>query len=270
MANKLVSTKIQIPAIPENSPVVPGHIWQVDRFNVGFSRMKYLVIIKFMESKRNYKRRGVWRRTRDYGVGILTEENDYYFSMVTLNQRHLMKQHIALFNKLFVERFVVTDKTKILFSDDIKWGTEPIGQYWKILQGVFRFRIAHASLNRIFRGVNRYHRTIHPWKHRKFGRWHWELLIDSLFKNNSFGFITDPDWEEKLSKMNPRIRNMHVYVAVGILYLRVLDVYYDIRQRYNKRKEEEEEEKLNDKKTIEEKKVDAKELRDQAPWDVVL
>lgn len=267
MSNKLVSTKIQIPAIPENCPPEPAHFWNADRFNIGFSRLKYLVIFKFMESKRNYKRRGVLRRTRDYGVGILTEENDYYFSMLTMNHRHLMAQHITLFNKMFMQRFVVTENTRVLFSDDIGWKTEPIGQYWKIVQDVLRFRINHVSMNKMFKGVNRYHRTIRTWKHRRFGRWHWELLIDSLFKNNCFGFITDPDWEEKLSKMNPRIRNMHVYVAVGILYLRVLDVYYDIRQRYIKRKEEE---KLNGKKSDNEKKVDEKELRDNSPWDVVL
>lgn len=269
MPTKIVSTKIQIPTIPETCQIPQKLIWKADKFNIGFSRIKYIFILKIAESKRKYKKRGVWRRMRDYGVGILTEENDYYYSTLTMNRRHLLAEHIDIFNKMFMQRFILTERTRVMFSDNINWITEPIALYWKCIRAVVPFKCMHVSLNKIFKCVNRRHRTVRVWKRRKFGPWHWELLIDALFRNNNFGFITDPDWEEKLKTMNPRLRDMQVYVAVGMLYLDILDSYLAIRARCNKRKAER---KLEEAKQIEsgEPTEDDLDKRDGTPWGVVL
>lgn len=235
---KIVKDSIQIPDIPDGLKVPITKLKHTDKFNAGFSRIKYVVIIKFNESKRDYKKWGIKRHGKDYGVGILTEENDYYFSILTMNHRYLSFKHVKQFNSMFANRFIITKDTKVLFSDNINEKTEPLSLYWTCLGTAIQLKISHASIVKMLTLLNRYYQYVHPCKNRKFGNWHKKPMIKKLLDHDCFEFITDPEWKYSLDNMDHKLRDAHIYTAIGILYCYFKDYYREIALRWKNKSAE--------------------------------
>lgn len=80
-----------------------------------------------------FKMNGYPSINRVYGVGVLTTDNDYYYSTVKTLNYTLTKSNVRLFSKVILNNYNIDENTEILISDNMKQGTDPMEIFMNII-----------------------------------------------------------------------------------------------------------------------------------------
>lgn len=185
-----------------------------------FPVAKYICVAKTMESRKKYKVRGVPRITKVYGVGVLTDKNQYYFSEIHTNHIELTYSNRLVLQQALTSKYILTPETKVAVGDNIN-EKDPIYAFLRIVGSAVGFLVKRKAYWRMLRALNIRFKYVKKARAKNYSvrKWHIKYVLQSLIDHDRFDFITDPDWQEKLSTKTGYVTQAFYECAVGILFL---------------------------------------------------
>jgi len=198
--------------------------------------VKYIFIAKTFESKKSYKIHGIPRRTKCYGVGILTTKNKYYFSELHTRHKDLTAATIDIFKTVFITHYIITKDTRILTTENINPKNDPILNFIKIVSTTVGCNVKTSNVLQMLKPINLEFRYVAAKRNYSITKWHKNKLIQRLIDMDRFDFIVEPGWKEKLSLMTAHIREAFITCAVGMLYMYIRDIDMQRKKTYKANK----------------------------------
>jgi hypothetical protein len=185
--------------------------------------------MKTMESKKKYKVRGIPRITKVYGIGVLTDKNQYYFSEIHTNHIELTQYNRLVLQQALTSKYILTPETRIIVGDNIN-EKDPVYVFLKIVGSAVGYLVKKKAYWQMLRALNIRFRYVKKARARDFSvrKWHVKYVLKSLIDHDRFDFITDPNWQEQLSTKTKYVIQAFYECAVGILFL----FQKDVEKRY--------------------------------------
>lgn len=188
-----------------------------------YPHIKYIAISKTYQSSRPYKMRGYPTYTKYYGIGILTDNNEYYYNEITSRPSNLTMSLYALLKKIILVNYIIDSDTRVVLTDNIKVHSEGLGIFMDMLCGCHNILLTLRNLTKMTATINRMFRWVHPAKGRKFCGYHREKVIRKILELKKLDFITNPEWYINMELEPGKVKNAKLTCAIGILYLYAKD-----------------------------------------------
>ncbi len=190
-----------------------------------FPVAKYVFIAKSFESKKFYKIHGIPRRTKVYGVGVLTEKNEYYYSELHTRHQELTSSNRELFQMVLTSKYRFTEKTMVSFTDNINH-KDPICAFVTIVGSAIGYHTKFTNFAKMTRVINNKFRLVKNVSKGNYSthKWHAKAVLNKLIELKRFEFITDPSWYEKISTKAANAKLAYLLCATGIFYLYTKDI----------------------------------------------
>lgn len=197
-----------------------------------FKHAKCICVFKSMESEHSYRIRGTQRRSRTYGVGVLTDDNRYYYNEYRTKQTVLSNRLISDMNKLFLEGYRVDNRTAIMLSNDINNRNEPIALFLRVASRTVGVPVLKRSKEKILAALNKRIKlglksTKNKDKpHRIATQAAWRLR-DMLLEMGYFDFVPEELRREMVAKegVTYKRRLRLFWCAAGVLFLHLYRDY---------------------------------------------
>ncbi len=185
-----------------------------------FPMAKYVFISKTFESVRSYKVWGIPRRTKVYGVGVLTDKNEYYFSELHTRHTELTCFNRDMFQRTLTSKYRFDEKTRVQVTDNIT-EKDPIFAFVQIVGSAVGYHVKKTNFVQMTRVLNNVFHLVKNVKKRTYSTrtWHSKAILKRLIETKRFDFITDPNWYEKLSTRAENAKKAFLICAIGMLYL---------------------------------------------------
>lgn len=249
--NPLSKSVIAGPDIPKST-----HLGKPGKDPTVFPVAKYIFISKTSESFKTYKIKGIPRCTRVYGVGVLTDKNNYYFSELHTRHCELTYSNRDLFQRVLTTKYILTPKTRVVITENIT-EKDPLYAFISIVGSAIGYHIKKTNLYHMLRRLNNRIHLVKNGKNKDFStkKWHAKRILNKLIERDRFDFITDPNWQEQISTKTENVRKAYLECAVGMLYMLDKDISlkYLAATKENRRKRQLEklkEESNNPKKDV--------------------
>ena len=193
-----------------------------------YPRARCIFVMKSWESKNVYRLMGTRRLTRYYGIGILTDENRYYYNEYRMKNTILSTEVFADFTKIFIDGYIIDKDTAFMITPNMHKKSEQITAFFKLLARMFNNKVKKRDVETIANLLNTLlGRIFKPARkaHQKINNRNFYMFKNILMENGWFDFVgkelLDKINNEKLSK--PK-RDVALYTAIGILYMHILQM----------------------------------------------
>lgn len=222
-----------------SGPDIPAEVYihQKGKDPKYFPVAKYICVVKTVDDKRKFKVHGYLRSTKLYGVGVLTDKNNYYFSTICVKHQELTCFNRRLFQSAITSKYILTPETRVTVSDNIG-DKDPIYAFLKIVGSAVGFLIKTKGHYKMLRALNIKFKYVKTARKKDYAtmKWHSKQVLRRLIENDRFDFITDPDWQDQLSTRSKRIQKAFYECAVAILFLFQCDIALLYRSHTRERK----------------------------------
>lgn len=196
------------------------------RCNPLFKKARFIYVHKINESPNRYKLLGTYRRTRNYGIAILTDDNNYYYNELQTKQTVLSYEIAVALFRIFCDGYVLDGDTRIVIDSSLNVKNEPLGIFLVILARSIGVDVRKRAIEDIFLSLTNSIRCLLPRRRpnqkgkpvcRRVG----PTIMRHLLEDGWLDFLpedlrtemtkekTDPSWRRKLI----------FYCAAGILYM---------------------------------------------------
>ena len=125
------------------------------RLNPLFKRAKFIYVYKDYESKRTFKLMGYKRRTRNYGIAVLADDNHLYYNEYTTKQQTLSDLMASNMSRIFLDGYVIDQDTMICLEKGIR-KTEPLAVFLQIVARSTGFNLRYRSVEKMLRTMTRW------------------------------------------------------------------------------------------------------------------
>lgn len=190
------------------------------RENPLYKRAKTIFVYKGYESKNTYRLRGTNRRTRNYSIGILTDDNRYYYNEYTTKHTVLSMLTASNMSRIFIDGYIIDGNTTIIVDKSIQRMNEPVYIFLTIIARSIGISVMRRDVMQMLNTINNMlGNIVHKKKDKKISMHYKNDLIEGLLKNGMLNFIPKEhisiitDMSQKLSK-----RNLVFFAAMGTLY----------------------------------------------------
>lgn len=190
-----------------------------------FPLAKYVVIAKTYESKQSYKVFGIPRRTKVYGVGVLTDKNEYYYSELHTRHTELTCFNRDMFQRTLTSKYRFDEHTRVQVTDNIT-DKDPIYAFVSIVGSAVGYHIKTSNFANMTRTINNRFRFVKNVKKNNYStrKWHARAVLDKMIRLKRFDFLTDPNWYEKISNKAANAKKAFLICAVAIVYIYTKDL----------------------------------------------
>lgn len=213
---------------PQSQHPIRGKRKTLDRF----PHAKYISIVKTRDEAKNYRVMGWPITQRTYGVGVLTDDNHYYFSELHTRYCCLNLDSTKRFKKALTTQYVVDENTQVVVQDNIYQYDDPMNTFLIILGSLCGIKKHKADTTQMLRRINDWTHLIKVGKNRHFCNWHKNKMIQALIDRDFFDFITEQNWVERIAELPLHRANAYLYAAVGILYAHYKGILYKYSKKY--------------------------------------
>jgi hypothetical protein len=229
--NPLTDENSEFYVPPEKRSSYFGKMLSIDKKNPLFKRAKYVVVIKTSESKNVYRLYGTNRRTRNYAIAILTDDNRYYYNEYTSKHTVLSTENVNNLIQLFTSGYIIDGNTRVVCSDNIKNWSEPIMIFLRIVMSVLSRPIMVRSTTQMISFLNNQFGYMKRVKSGDMKGGYIGMFKKALLDYDRFDFLP-PDVVEKMTSENETAerRRKIFYTSLGLLYLH----YMSIKSERNK------------------------------------
>ena len=202
-----------------------------------FPRARFIYVVKSWESPNRYKLLGTYRRSRYYGIGILTDENRFYYNEYMSKQTALVKTNCLDLERIFLDGFVIDGNTKITISKNITEKNEPMYLYLNTIAKVFGIHIRRRDTVRTLNLANNYlGKPLKSKKHPELKLYTKGHLKKWMLERGYLNFLPD-DLYEKITDANTKLRtkNLILMCALGIITMFKADKIVQSNRRRRER-----------------------------------
>lgn len=191
-----------------------------------FPRARCIFVIKSWESKEEYRLLGTRRLNRYYGIGILTDENRYYYNEYRMKNTILSSEVFADLTKIFIDGYIIDKNTMFMTTSNMYRRSEPIMAFFKVIARLFNNRVRTREIYDICNILNRrLGRVFNNDSGRDIDSKNLYRFRDELLKKGWLDFVG----KEQLAKLtddgiSKAKRNVALHSAIGILYMHTLEL----------------------------------------------
>lgn len=199
------------------------------RNNPLFKKAKYIYVFKSRESDHTFRLRGTNRRTRYYGISILTDDNRYYYNEYRTKHTVLSMLTASNMFRIFLDGYIIDNNTQITVDDKISHSGEPLLIFLMIVAKsagiIIHKRNIEAMMNTLNRRLNSIVKPRNGGK--KITMYHKQHLMNGLIERGWLDFVPQKIMSQMLDKDNQPLekRNLMFYCAMGILYMFRADLH---------------------------------------------
>jgi len=153
-----------------------------------------------------------------YTIGILTDENHYYFhEMGTLtSSAYLTYRIVKNLKNVFLSNYDIDDDTAIVLEDTIS-NKELMYLFFFVMFAAKRRHIMTVRLSMVFKTINSYHKYIKPC-YAELPESSYNTLVEKLVDKHKIPWLTNENYLE-YTNMSVYEYKKHVYPALGVYYL---------------------------------------------------
>ena len=205
-----------------------------------FKKAKYVVVVKHSESKNVYRLMGTRRKTRNYGIAILTDDNRFYFNQYQTKSTTFSKMNSTDLCRIFCQGYIWTNETKVIVSSDISDYSEPVLMFLKIVSAATGVPISRKTVPQMMEAANFFSPTPIATrltkKKKQLGAWNRQTIIERLKAEGRFDFLPHDILDELRitvkGRPERRRRDLIFACSMGILYLFKKDLTLNPNKKY--------------------------------------
>jgi len=184
-----------------------------------FPKAKFIYVVKSYEAPRKYKLLGTYRKSRYYGIAVLTDENKFYYNEYMSKMTCLSKSNLLDLERIFLDGFIIDGETKITLSKNITDKNEPLYLYLRTVSKLFGIHIKRRDTLRTLNITNNYlGKLVKTRKCKELTFYSKGGLKKKMLEGGWLNFLPN-DLYEKITNPETKLRtkNLILMCSMGIL-----------------------------------------------------
>lgn len=211
------NTRLEYPDIPKPEATIYQHT--LEKNPAVFPHAHFISIFKVRDDKKKYRVHSRIVVSRVYGIGVLTDEGNYYYSELVTRIPVVTQRIVSMFSTMLTFPYRIDENTLVVLSKNIHQPTDPVNLMFSVMRQVNPMTVSYRELHRMLRVINSYFHIVKPVRGHKVSCIHKNEIVQNLIDKNRFAFIDDPDWIDKMSIMTETRAAAYLNTALGIVYL---------------------------------------------------
>jgi len=197
-------------------------------------RVKYIYISEMFKSKRTFYKKGKSFSNKEYGIGILTEDNYYYFSELHVSENFLTKTLLEKLHSFFTSKLLFTTNTRMCISKSIYRSNEPIVIFFRMISSTIGIRVKGQTYTNMLKQINEFYGCV-KCPYGSYTSQKNKRMMQKMLDEEMFPFIPDPEWYEKRELKKKKQQKSITECAVAMIYMDAASQRKEIFDRYLER-----------------------------------